>query len=80
MPHFMMRRTKDDGKPHAYPNPFMVTMRYRCECDAGEVIQISTIFDLDLDEERFIWTMKRLRRDMQIEVEQHLKTRKELPK
>ena len=75
----LMRRTKDDGKPHAYTNPFMVSMRYQCECTGGEVLQISTVFDLmDLNlkdpvaEERFVWTMKRLLRDMQIEVEQHL--------
>lgn len=80
MPHYLMRRSKDDGKPHAYPNPFMVTMRYRCDCTGGEVLQISTVFDMsmgDLEstgaEQAFVWTMKRMFRDMQIEIEQHLK-------
>lgn len=80
MPHLLMRRTKDDGKPHVYANPFMVSMRYQCECTGGEVLQISTVFNLDdvdlkdpAKEERFVWTMKRLFRDMQIEIEQHLK-------
>lgn len=80
MPHLLMRRTKDDGKPHAYANPFMVTMRYQCECTGGEVLQISTVFDLAsvnlkdaASEQAFAWTMKRMFRDMQIEIEQHLK-------
>lgn len=73
MPHFLMRRSKDDGKLHAYPDPFMVTARYQCQCTGGEVLQISAVIDLNLDEEAFVWTMKRLRRDIQIEVEQHLK-------
>ena len=77
MPHLLMKRTKDDGKLHAHANPFMVSMRYQCECTGGEVLQISTMFDLNTaghaDEEAFIWTMKRMFRDMKIEISQHLK-------
>ena len=78
MPHLLMRRTKDDGKPHVHANPFMVSMRYQCECAGGEVLQISTVFDLkdvegNTDEEIFLWTVKRMFRDMKIEIRQHLK-------
>ena len=77
MPHLLMRRSKDDGKPHVYANPFMVSMRYQCECAGGEVLQVSCVFDLkdiasNSDEELFVWTMKRLFRDMKIEIRQHL--------
>jgi hypothetical protein len=80
MPHLMMNRTKDDGRPHMHPNPFMVSMRYQCECTGGEVLTLSTVFDLEdvashTDEELFIWIMKRMFRDMKIEIAQHLKTK-----
>lgn len=80
MPHYLMSR--NDGKPHIYPNPFMVTMRYQCECTNGEVLQLSTVFDLKAlnkheDEELFIWTMKRMFRDIKIEIGQHLNRAKE---
>lgn len=71
MPHFLMNRTVDDGKLHAHDNPFMVSMRYRCECTGGEVLQISTVIDLGLDEEHFLWTMRRMFKDMKIEIAQH---------
>jgi len=78
MTHLTMNRSKDDGKPHMYANPFMVSMRYQCECTGGEVIQISTVFDLkeykdNADEELFVWTMKRMFRDMKFEIAQHIK-------
>ena len=74
MAHFLMRRTTDDGKPHAYANPFMVSMRYQCECTGGEVINISTVFDhnqMKDSDEAFIWLMRRMYRDMLIEIKQH---------
>ena len=74
MPHYLMNRSKDDGKLHAYENPFMVSMRYKCECTGGEVIQISTVFDhttMKDNEEVFLWTMRRMYRDMLIEIKQH---------
>jgi hypothetical protein len=78
MPHALMNRTADDGKLHSYPNPFMVSMRYHCECTGGEVIQISTVFDFSMlqrngEEEAFLWTIKRMLRDMRIEIAQHTK-------
>lgn len=71
MPHYLMNRTKDDGKLHSYDNPLMVSMRYRCDCANNEVLQISVVIDKDTDEEVFTWTMKRLLKDMKIEIKQH---------
>ena len=77
MPHFLLKRTEDDGKPHMYVNPFLVSMRYQCGCTEGEVLKIQTVFDLDSfksneDEEAFIWAMKRMFRYMKIEIAQHM--------
>ena len=53
-------------------NPLIVSLRYRCECNANEVLQISAVIDKDADEREFIWTMRQLFRDVKFEVEQHL--------
>lgn len=54
-------------------NPLVVSLRYRCECQTNEVLQISTVLDMKTTEEQFLWTMKALWRDVKFEVEQHLK-------
>jgi hypothetical protein len=54
-------------------NPLIASLRYRCECAGNEVLQIQVVMDMDTPEERFIWTMRNLWRDVQFEVEQHLK-------
>jgi len=54
------------------PNPLVATLRYRCTCATNEVLTISVVIDIDADEERFIWTMRRLWHDVKFEVETHL--------
>lgn len=81
MPHYLMNRSKEDGNPHAFANPFIVSMRYQCDCTGGEVLTINTVFDLENfrsheGEEIFIWTMKRMFRDMKTEIAQHMNTGK----
>lgn len=53
-------------------NPLIVTLRYRCECAGNEVLTISTVLDMNADEEVFLWTMRQLWRDVKLEVRQHL--------
>ena len=83
MPHLLMERDSElNPHPNAFTSPFMITMRYQCPCTGKEVLQISTVFDLDqLDvdwekrkinnEEAFHWTVKRMLRDMLTEIKQH---------
>lgn len=54
-------------------NPLVISLRYRCECATNEVLTQSLVLDRSTDEERFIWTMRQLWRDVQFEIEQHLK-------
>lgn len=70
MPHALVQR---DEKPSAFTDPVMITVRYQCPCDGKEVLQISSIFDINLGEEAFIWTMKRMLFDVKLEVKQHMK-------
>jgi hypothetical protein len=53
-------------------NPLVVQLRYRCECTTNEVVQIGAVIDVNTDEERFVWTMRQMWRDLKFEVEQHL--------
>ena len=53
-------------------NPLIASLRYRCQCNENEVLQIQTVMDMDTSEEKFVWTMRQLWRDVQFEVEQHL--------
>lgn len=53
--------------------PMIATLRYQCECGNREVLAINTVFDASAEEERFVWTMRQLWRDMQTEIAQHLK-------
>ncbi len=53
-------------------NPLIASLRYRCECAVNEVVNIQVVIDMDCPEEHFVWTMRRLWRDMQFEVEQHI--------
>ena len=53
-------------------NPMIASLRYRCECAANEVLQISIVLDMNTSEEAFIMTMKQMWRDVKFEVEQHL--------
>jgi hypothetical protein len=54
-------------------NPLVVSLRYRCECNENEVLQIQAVVDMNCDEERFIWLCRNLWRDVKFEVEQHLR-------
>jgi hypothetical protein len=54
-------------------NPLIASLRYRCECATNEVLQIQVVLDKDISEEQFIWTMRQIWRDVQFEVEQHIK-------
>lgn len=53
-------------------NPMIVSLRYRCECATNEVLQISVALDVKCDEEKFLWTMRQLWKDVQFEVDQHI--------
>jgi hypothetical protein len=53
-------------------NPLICSLRYRCECAENEVLQIHVAIDMDTEEEKFIWTMRQLWRDVKFEVEHHL--------
>lgn len=66
-------RSRDPKSP--WLNPLVVSLRYRCECAANEVLQIQCVLDIDVPEWQFLETMKQLRRDVLFEVEQHVDTR-----
>ncbi len=51
--------------------PLTASLRYRCACANNEVLQVSVVFDVYADEERFVWTMRQLWRDVQTEIKQH---------
>jgi hypothetical protein len=53
-------------------NPLIVSLRYRCECNENEVLQISMVLDMDTSEEAFVMTVKQMWRDVKFEVDQHL--------
>jgi hypothetical protein len=53
-------------------NPMTVTLRYRCECADNEVLSIASVIDMDCSEEKFLWTMRQMWRDVKFEVEQHI--------
>lgn len=53
-------------------NPLIASLRYRCECVGNEVLTISAVLDMSVDEEAFVWTMRQLWRDVKFEVQQHL--------
>lgn len=54
-------------------NPLVVSLRYRCDCATNEVLSIQVVLDEDITEEHFTWVMHNLWRDLQTEVQQHLK-------
>ena len=56
--------------------PMIASLRYRCQCAAGEVLQIQVVMDLDTTEEKFLWTMQQLWKDVKFEISQHLKEQK----
>jgi hypothetical protein len=81
MPHLLMENDREKH-PNAFMAPFMISMRYRCSCANNEVITINTVFDLDMlgvdwekrrivNEDTLHWTIKRMIRDMLIEIRQH---------
>jgi hypothetical protein len=53
-------------------NPLICSLRYRCQCNENEVLQISVVLDMNTSEEAFVMTMKQLWRDVKFEVDQHL--------
>lgn len=54
-------------------NPLIISLRYRCQCNENEVLQIGMAIDMNTTEEMFVMTVKQMWRDVQFEVEQHLK-------
>lgn len=54
-------------------NPLIASLRYRCECNKNEVLQISIVLDMNTSEEAFVMTMKQMWRDVKFEVDQHLR-------
>jgi hypothetical protein len=60
-------------------NPLIATLRYRCECATNEVLQISAVIDMNGPEDKFLWTMKQLWRDLRFEVDQHINPPQPLP-
>lgn len=70
MTHLLRERHSLNAIGH---NPLVVTLRYRCECAANEVLTISAVIDVNSEEDKFLWTMKNLWRDVKFEVEQHIK-------
>lgn len=71
----MVHRLAIPGKEEnaASMNPMVASLRYQCACGNQEVLQIGMVFASDTDEDRFLWSMKMMWRDMQTEVAQHLK-------
>ena len=69
----MTHRLRERHRKHALVDPMIATLRYRCACAANEVLQISVAFDANTSEEKFLWTMRQMWRDVQFEVEQHLR-------
>ena len=69
----MTHRLERRGHENPMLAPLVVNLRYRCECAKNEVLQIAVVLDMDTEEERFIWTMRQLWRDVKTEVAQHLK-------
>lgn len=64
------KHIESTGRP--YDRPLLVQMRYRCKCVGREVLTESCMLDLDMPEEIFIWSMRRLRESILAEVAQHL--------
>lgn len=54
-------------------NPLIISLRYRCECNENEVLQIGMAIDMYTSEEAFVMTVKQMWRDVKFEVEQHLR-------
>jgi hypothetical protein len=54
-------------------NPLIVSLRYRCQCNENEVLQIGMAIDMNVSEEMFVMTVKQMWRDVQFEIEQHLR-------
>ncbi len=69
MTHRLERRHPLHAVGH---NPMIASLRYRCECAQNEVLQIQVVIDMDASEEKFIWTMRQMWRDVKFEVGQHI--------
>ncbi len=69
MTHLLRERHPLNAIGH---NPLVVSLRYRCQCATNEVLQIAAVIDMDSEEDRFVWTMRRLWQDLKFEVEQHI--------
>lgn len=71
----MVHRLAQPGRPESAigVTPMTASLRYRCACGNQELLMIEAVFDASADEERFVWTMRQLWRDMQTEVAQHLR-------
>lgn len=54
-------------------HPLTASLRYRCECGNKEVLTIQVVMDMDMTEDRFVWTMRQLWKDVRFEVAQHIK-------
>lgn len=62
--------TPNPSRPFA--RPLLVQFRYRCDCVGREVLTESCVLDLDMPEDMFVWSIKRLRESILFEVAQHL--------
>lgn len=71
----MITATHNPTGRKPYERPLIVQFRYRCDCVGREVLTESVVIDLDIPEDQFIWTMRRLRENVLAEVAQHLKER-----
>ncbi len=58
--------------PRQFERPALITFRYKCDCVGREVLAESLVIDLDMPEDVFIWTMKRVRENMLREIATHL--------
>jgi hypothetical protein len=70
----MVHRLANPNEPRnaVGPAPMVASLRFRCACGNQELLSIQVVFDSEVDEFRFVETMKDLWRDMQTEIEQHL--------
>lgn len=70
MTHHLRERHPLNAVGH---NPLVASLRYRCQCNENEVLQIHAVFNMDCTEQEFVWVMKGLWRDVKFEVNQHLR-------
>lgn len=68
----MTHRLRQPNPDSPWGSPLVVGMRYQCECGNAEVINIQAVIDLGVSQEQFVWMVKNLRKDMLLEIQQHI--------